>query len=110
MSLTLKSIFLKTTSLGRRFIGSSSNYLHVKQSEEEKLIGNVQGKMCGWQIHAYGDLAEELQFSDKIKMPSINDANHVLIKVEASSINPIDILMTSIYIFIKIIAICNKCS
>lgn len=100
--MSLKCIFHKIPkSLGRRFIATSSNYLNVKTSDiDEKPNRNVQGKMCGWQIHAYGDLTEELQFSDKIKIPAINDSNHVLIKVEASSVNPIDILMTSIYRFI----------
>ena len=49
-------------------------------------------KMFGWQIHDYGD---EAQYSDSIKIPIILDSNEVLVKINATSINPIDILIAS---------------
>lgn len=49
-------------------------------------------KMGAWQIHAYDD---DLQYSDKIKLPAITGSNDVLIKISAASINPIDIAMSS---------------
>lgn len=49
-------------------------------------------KMGAWQIHAYDD---DLQYSDKIKLPTITGPNDVLIKISAASINPIDIAMSS---------------
>lgn len=51
-------------------------------------------KMRGWQIHAYGD-TDELQFNDKIRIPAIKSPQEVLVKVEAASVNPIDVAMTS---------------
>uniref|UniRef100_A0A1I8MI92 Enoyl reductase (ER) domain-containing protein n=1 Tax=Musca domestica TaxID=7370 RepID=A0A1I8MI92_MUSDO len=53
-------------------------------------------KMKGWQIHSYGDV-EELQYSDKLKMPQIRQADHCLVKVLATSVNPIDVAMLSGY-------------
>ena len=50
-------------------------------------------KMQGWQIHAYGDL-DELQLDQNIKIPALTHPTEVLVKVLASSVNPIDIAMT----------------
>lgn len=47
-------------------------------------------KMTGWQIHSYSD---GVQYSDNIKIPMIKDSNELLIKVNASSVNPIDVAM-----------------
>lgn len=55
---------------------------------------NVQEKMQAWQIHSYGGL-EELKLSN-VRIPVIARPTDVLVKVEASSVNPIDIAMTSI--------------
>lgn len=47
-------------------------------------------KMNGWQIHSYSD---SIQFSDKIKIPTIKDSNELLVKVSSTSVNPIDVAM-----------------
>lgn len=95
MSVTvlLKGIIKKSSKLCHRRCIATTNYR--KQADNDNLNRNVHSKMCGWQIHAYGDSAEELQYTDKIKMPAIKDPNHVLVKIEASSVNPIDVLMSS---------------
>lgn len=49
-------------------------------------------KMSSWQIHAYGDLSE-LQYSPQMRIPHITQPNQVLVKVEAASVNPIDVAM-----------------
>lgn len=51
-------------------------------------------KMSGWQIHSYGAL-DEIQYSDSLKMPVLRSPNQVLVKVTASSVNPIDVAMIS---------------
>lgn len=51
-------------------------------------------KMSAWQIHDYGDI-QELQYSENVKIPQILQANECLIKVLASSVNPIDVMMLS---------------
>ncbi|XP_043264004.1 reticulon-4-interacting protein 1 homolog, mitochondrial [Colletes gigas] len=56
---------------------------------------NVEDKMQAWQIHSYGGL-EELKLSN-IRIPVIGRPTDVLIKVQASSVNPIDIAMTRGY-------------
>lgn len=53
-------------------------------------------KMFGLQIHAYGGI-DEIQYSDNIKIPIIKNANDVLVKIIATSINPLDIAMMSKY-------------
>lgn len=50
--------------------------------------------MSGWQIHEYGDV-DILQFNNNIKMPMVKSPNEVLVKVSATSVNPIDVAMMS---------------
>lgn len=49
-------------------------------------------KMAGWQIHSYGDLSE-LQYSEKLRVPVIRKPTEILIKINSSSVNPIDVAM-----------------
>lgn len=56
---------------------------------------NIEDKMLAWQIHSYGGL-KELQLSN-VRIPVISSPTEVLIKVDAASINPIDIAMTKGY-------------
>lgn len=51
-------------------------------------------KMQGWQIHSYGGV-EELQFSDKLKVPQLRQANECLVRVTTTTVNPIDVAMLS---------------
>lgn len=64
---------------------SSSDEQHVFDGEESH-------KMAAWQIHSYGGL-EELQLSRSTRIPTIMNPNDVLVKVGASSVNPIDLAM-----------------
>ena len=48
--------------------------------------------ILGYQIHSYGSL-DEVQFTDKIKQPVIRSPTELLVKVDASSVNPIDVAM-----------------
>lgn len=54
-----------------------------------------QHRMSGWQIHAYSDNVQELQLADNIKKPIIRKPSELLVKVTASSVNPIDVAMMS---------------
>lgn len=56
---------------------------------------NVEDKMLAWQIHSYGGL-EELRLSN-VRIPIISSPTEVLVKVDAASVNPIDIAMTKGY-------------
>lgn len=67
---------------------------NVVKLKDEKL----GRKMSGWQIHSYGDLTE-LQFNDNIRMPIIQSPNDILIKIIATSINPIDVAMMGKFLF-----------
>lgn len=50
-------------------------------------------KMQAWQMHSYGDLSD-LKLSD-VRIPIIKRPNDVLVKVEAASVNPIDLAVSS---------------
>lgn len=52
-----------------------------------------EDKMQAWQIHSYGNL-DELKCSNA-RMPVITSPNDVLVKIQASSVNPIDVAMIS---------------
>lgn len=52
-------------------------------------------KMQAWQIHSYNGLGD-LRLSN-VRMPVIMQPTDVLVKVEAASVNPIDVAMTSRY-------------
>lgn len=65
---------------------------------QKRLCSNVrtpENRMRAWQIHSYGDLGE-LQLS-KTRLPIIASPKELLVKVEASSINPIDYMMIGGY-------------
>lgn len=56
---------------------------------------NTDDKMQAWQIHSYNGL-NDLKLSN-VRIPVIKNPTDVLIKVEAASVNPIDVAMTSGY-------------
>lgn len=60
-------------------------------SYSTKIKVQEKQKVCAWQVHSYGGF-EELQY-DSIRIPIIQDPDDILIGVEASSVNPIDLLM-----------------
>ncbi|XP_030200521.1 reticulon-4-interacting protein 1 homolog, mitochondrial isoform X3 [Gadus morhua] len=62
------------------------------------LYGSLRrhNSMSAWVIDQYGT-NEVLRVSDEIMMPTINLASEVLIKVEAASLNPLDISMRGGY-------------
>jgi len=49
-------------------------------------------KMRGWQLHNYGDI-DELQLSEKLKIPQIRSSNECLVRIRATAVNPIDLAM-----------------
>ncbi|XP_055644316.1 reticulon-4-interacting protein 1, mitochondrial [Toxorhynchites rutilus septentrionalis] len=53
-------------------------------------------KMCGWQIQSYGSL-DEVEHSDGLKMPVLTSPHQLLVKVTATSVNPIDVAMIKGY-------------
>lgn len=67
-------------------------------------------KMQAWQIHSYNGL-EDLRLSN-VRMPVIMQPTDVLVKVEAASVNPIDVAMTSkysiLYVFFILKMTCNN--
>lgn len=83
-----------------RIYGTKINVLSILKTystspvphQENVFEGEENHKMAAWQIHSYGGL-EELQLSKSVRKPYLLNPNDVLIKVAASSVNPIDIAM-----------------
>lgn len=50
------------------------------------------GRMSAWQVKAYGE-GNNVEFSNDVEIPIIEDPNHVLLKVAAASVNPLDVEM-----------------
>lgn len=73
---------------------SLSSVAHPKQ--DYNVDPKEEGKMSAWQIHSYGGM-EELQLSKSVKIPLLMNPNAVLVKVMASSVNPIDVAMLGGY-------------
>uniref|UniRef100_A0A182LVT1 Enoyl reductase (ER) domain-containing protein n=1 Tax=Anopheles culicifacies TaxID=139723 RepID=A0A182LVT1_9DIPT len=76
---------------------SQSSSTSAPSHEQQRRQHASYGKMSGWQIHAYGVPQEEIQFSDGIKMPILRSPTQLLVKVKASSVNPIDVAMINGY-------------
>ncbi|XP_017116648.1 reticulon-4-interacting protein 1 homolog, mitochondrial [Drosophila elegans] len=69
------------------FSGSQTNAQHIPPSPEK--FGD---KMRGWQLHNYGDI-DELQLSEKVKIPQIRSSNECLVRIRTTAVNPIDLAM-----------------
>lgn len=54
---------------------------------------NPEDRMQAWQVHSYNGV-NDLRLCN-VKVPLITRPTDVLVKVEAASVNPIDIAMTS---------------
>lgn len=67
-----------------------NRYLSTKSNDKTDIDVKSGKKMTGWQIHSYSD---GIQYSDNIKVPTIKDSNELLIKVNSTSVNPIDVAM-----------------
>lgn len=65
----------------------SAKSAHETKKDHDVKLGK---KMSGWQVHSYSD---NIQYSDNIKIPTIKDSNELLIKVNSTSVNPIDVAM-----------------
>ncbi|KAL7298842.1 hypothetical protein TKK_0008581 [Trichogramma kaykai] len=62
---------------------------------DAKTNDNADSKMQAWQINSYGGI-QELQLN-KATIPVLSNPNDVLVKIDASSVNPIDVAMINGY-------------
>lgn len=77
-----------------RFSRTWLRLCHSHQALEE-VAGHrseATGRMSAWQVRAYGE-GNNVEFSNDVEVPIIEDPNHVLLKVAAASVNPLDIEM-----------------
>ncbi|KAH8324159.1 hypothetical protein KR074_000930 [Drosophila pseudoananassae] len=99
MQIAGRNIFLP---LRQSILGVSRQYPVASQSTSAGTQTNVEqlpppaakcdGKMRGWQLHNYGDI-DELQLSDRLKVPSIRSSNECLVRIKTTTVNPIDVAM-----------------
>ncbi|XP_012267366.2 reticulon-4-interacting protein 1, mitochondrial [Athalia rosae] len=87
--LAIKSAVIRAKSISR---GSQIRYLSQLSTKYKE---NHEEKMQAWQIHSYEGLAN-LKLSD-VRIPIIKKPNDVLIKIEAASVNPIDLAVSRGY-------------
>ncbi|KAH8325821.1 hypothetical protein KR067_008519 [Drosophila pandora] len=99
MQVAGRNVFLP---LRQTVLGARRHYPVARQSTSAGTQTNVEqvpppaakcdGKMRGWQLHSYGDI-DELQLSDKLKIPSIRSSNECLVRIRTTTVNPIDVAM-----------------
>lgn len=88
----MRNLILFRTINWRAGVRRFSSIPEVLEDVEPK---RSQGRMTGWQIHSYSDIIEDLQLAQNIKKPHIRKPSQLLVKVLASSVNPIDVAMMS---------------
>ncbi|CAL1539461.1 unnamed protein product [Lymnaea stagnalis] len=90
-SMTLNCLVLKS----RRYLlyNSCNGILHIVKV---RMSSNAAASMSAWQINRYGGI-EELTLSTTTRAATIKNPNELLVRVHASSINPIDIRMMGGY-------------
>ncbi|XP_017047350.1 reticulon-4-interacting protein 1 homolog, mitochondrial [Drosophila ficusphila] len=79
----------------RQFSASTQSTLSGSQTKNQQLpppTTKTGEKMLGWQLHNYGDI-DELQLSDKLKIPQIRSSNECLVRIRTTAVNPIDLAM-----------------
>ena len=74
---------------------SAQKFSTVVKASEEPKTKRCHNRMSGWQIHSYSDSVSDLQCSQNLKKPHIRKPSELLVKVVASSVNPIDVSMMS---------------
>ncbi|KAG8237212.1 hypothetical protein J437_LFUL016049 [Ladona fulva] len=83
-----------------RFLASSlrrNNFLSGKREcSNHSSHHGTQERMLAWQIHSYGGI-EELVLSNSVRIPAITSPENILVKVSASSVNPMDVAMMGGY-------------
>lgn len=72
---------------------SATQFRPLTKLSAVSLQENPDDKMQAWQIHSYNGL-NDLQLSN-VRIPVINQPTDVLVKVQAASVNPIDVAMAS---------------
>lgn len=53
-----------------------------------------QSRMSGWELHEYGDFPEVLEFHSNLRLPKIDGPQEMIVRVTASSVNPLDLAMS----------------
>ncbi|XP_050442958.1 reticulon-4-interacting protein 1 homolog, mitochondrial-like isoform X2 [Adelges cooleyi] len=66
---------------------------------DDQIVANSASwspKMLAWQVHSYGTL-DDLVLTNNARSPVVIGPKDVLVRVKASSVNPLDVLMTEGY-------------
>ncbi|KAH8293201.1 hypothetical protein KR044_011961 [Drosophila immigrans] len=82
--------------LSRRFAAAAEMQQAATPTPPTTPPKRAVNKMGGWQFHCYGDI-DELQYSDKLKLPQIRSSDECLVRVRATAVNPIDVAMLQGY-------------
>ncbi|TDG43819.1 hypothetical protein AWZ03_009769 [Drosophila navojoa] len=80
----------------RQFAATASQCEPTDSPQSPPPSARLSMKMSGWQLHNYGGI-EELQLSDKLKLPQIRSSDECLVRVRTTAVNPIDLAMLGGY-------------
>ncbi|XP_050530899.1 reticulon-4-interacting protein 1 homolog, mitochondrial [Daktulosphaira vitifoliae] len=64
--------------------------------DDQTISASWSPKMIAWQLHSYGNL-DDLLLTSNARSPVMTGAKDVIVRVKASSINPLDVMMTEGY-------------
>ena len=67
--------------------------LFLKKMKPVMTLRSLPSLMRGWQLESLSGIGA-LNFREDIDVPILTTPNDVLVKVEASSVNPLDVMMT----------------
>jgi len=94
-----KNTFVSRT-IRRRTLTTTANDMTVDitatdhEKETETSTQNAwSSKMIAWQVHSYSTI-DDLVLTSNARSPTMVEAHEVLVRVKASSVNPLDVLMT----------------
>lgn len=99
ISTSLFSVMAFRTFIFRNSI-NSNRCMRLAFSTQPSVKENNKHKIKSWQVHSYGGL-DELQLTLS-RRPIIRNPNDVIVKVTASSVNPIDVAMLCRYYIIRV--------
>lgn len=83
-------------SVQRTFIASADMNADIAAAavaQDQTTDAVWSSKMVAWQVHSYGTL-DDLVLTSNARSPVVIGPKEVLVRVTASSVNPLDVLMT----------------
>ena len=72
--------------------GNKALSFHCRRMSSVPLPSPLPSTMSAWQLHKYGSI-NQLKLSNSVSLPIISRPHDVLVRVQAASVNPVDVMM-----------------